>query len=217
MESIFKKSSRFESTCIVALFLALFFNVCLFFLYEAKYCSSSIQPTQFSLERHVLLHYYQIFKEIATRVVPIVVLIISNVFLMLRVKKSRDKVRKKSLNAQALSARNSKKPMQETQLTKMTIFVAILYIATTVPMMFAYPGLVFKDMSTPAYKTYAAWSNILELIQCSSRIVIYICFTSNFRDALINMFKITTYSNLKLASKKEFQQISKKNIDEIDL
>lgn len=204
MNRIFKKPSRFESSCIIALLLAIFFNSCLFFLYEAKYCSVTIQPTRFSLEMYRFLHYYQIFKEIVTRVVPIIILIISNVFLIFVVKKSREKIRKKSISASAsTTGKQSKKPMQESQLTKMTIFVAILYIATVTPMIFAFPGLVFKDMSTPAYKTYAALSNILELIQCSCRFVIYICFTSNFRDSLLNMFKLNYYSNLQTTSKKE--------------
>jgi len=201
------KPSRYYLSCAIVLALAVLVNLCLFFLYDAKYCRSSIIPTQFLVKWTFFIDIYQIFKEIITRVLPLIILIISNVILIFIVKKSRNKMRKKrerksdETEAKCCSCLcsghvnetgNTKKPQpstvkrkvnQDNQLTLMTIFVAILYTASTIPMVFVFPGVIFKgeQLASPIYKTYAAWSNILELIQCSFRSIIYVCFTTQFR------------------------------------
>lgn len=231
------KPSRYYLSVISVIALSVLVNLCLFFLYKAKYCASTIEPSAFSISMHAILDIFQVFKEIITRVLPLIILIISNVILICIVKKSRKKMRKNrdskkrkataasqqqqqnEQNKQTSSGETTKflcfcnranlcdnekqqpkfknqqmkrKVNQDNQLTQMTIFVAILYTATTIPMVFAFPGLIFKDTSTPVYKTYAAWSNILELIQCSFRFLIYICFTTQFRQAIFKMLNIKT-------------------------
>lgn len=236
------KPSRYYLSCVCVLVLAIIFNLCLFFLYDAKYCESTIVPSRLNNPNmKLILETYQIFKEIITRVLPLIILIISNVILICIVKKSRKKMRQnrdknsrrdatianhdnnnnnsnnnkdkyknwlcfcfqnrsdlstqqQKLN-QASTSSSSSKPKrrvnnQDNQLTLMTICVAILYTASTIPMVFAFPNLIFKgpQLSSPMYKTYAAWSNILELIQCSFRSIIYVCFTTQFREALIKLF-----------------------------
>jgi hypothetical protein len=66
-------------------------------------------------------------------------------------------------------------------------------------MVFAYPGLVFtaEQTQTKAYKMYAVLVNILELLQCSSRFVIYFCFTTQFRQILFKIFEYDYKSNKK--------------------
>ena len=49
-----------------------------------------------------------------------------------------------SLNAPLLKTQKSNRNRQENQLTWMTIAVAILYLVTSIPMVFAYPGLIFR-------------------------------------------------------------------------
>lgn len=86
----------------------------------------------------------------------------------------------------------NKRTRQEHQLTWMTICVAILYVATTLPMVFAYPGIIFSAEQTVllTYKLYAATVNILELFQCSFRFLIYLCFMTQFRQMIFQMFSI---------------------------
>jgi hypothetical protein len=90
----------------------------------------------------------------------------------------------------------NKRTRQENQLTWMTIFVGIMYSATSIPMVFAYPGLLFStvDLGTKHYKYYAVLVNILELIQCSFRFLIYFCFTTQFRQGF---FKLVGYEKKK--------------------
>lgn len=211
------KPSRYYLSCACVLALAVLANLCLFFLYDAKYCRSSIMPTQFLTNWQFYIDIYQVFKEIITRVLPLIVLIISNVILICIVKKSRNKMRKKrdkkrtdevaskcslclcvrKSNTETNNSKSKQQPVtvkrkvnQDNQLTLMTIFVAILYTASTIPMVFAFPGLIFKgeQLSSPVYKTYAAWSNILELTQCSFRCIIYVCFTTQFRQGSLFHF-----------------------------
>lgn len=86
----------------------------------------------------------------------------------------------------------TKRNRQENQLTWMTIFVAILYSTSSIPMVFAYPGLIFKaeQTQTRVYKMYAVLVNILELLQCSFRFLIYYCFTTKFRQVFHVMYKL---------------------------
>ncbi len=181
MEKVFSKRSRFELSCSGALFSALILNAFLFFLYEAKYCQRTILPTNFYKQFYKLLEIYQILYEMLTRVFPILILILSNLLICLIVKKSHQKSKR---NESIKISKAKKKSVQEAQLTNMSIFVTVLYVSTTVPMIFAFPGLLFKDTNTYVYKTYAALSNILELIQCSFRFAIYVCFTTQFRNSL---------------------------------
>ena len=83
-----------------------------------------------------------------------------------------------------------KRNRSENQLTWMTIAVAVLYSASSIPMVFAYPGLLFsaEQTQTQTYKLYAVLVNILELIQCSFRFLIYFCFTTQFRLKFYELF-----------------------------
>jgi len=47
-------------------------------------------------------------------------------------------------NSALLKTQKSNRNRQENQLTWMTIAVAILFLVTSIPMVFAYPGLVFR-------------------------------------------------------------------------
>lgn len=107
---------------------------------------------------------YLIFKEMITRVLPILLLILANSMLLYIVKKSR----------------------QHRKITLMTICVATFYIICSVPMclIILLPKIYWNDPSVleePLYLHLAAVCNILELIQCSFRIFIYYFFTTQFR------------------------------------
>lgn len=70
------------------------------------------------------------------------------------------------------------------------IFLGILYSATSLPMVFAYPGLIFsvEQIQADYYKIFALLVNILELIQCSVvRFLIYFCFTTQFREVFYKL------------------------------
>ena len=79
----------------------------------------------------------------------------------------------------------NKRSRQDNQLTLMTICVALLYIACSVPMclIILLPGLVWQTnvTNTNEYKHFAAICNSLELIQCLVRFFIYYFFTTQFR------------------------------------
>ena len=98
-------------------------------------------------------------------------------------------------NAVLLKA--NKRNRQENQLTWMTVAVAILYLASSIPMVFAYPGIVFsaEQTNTRLYKMYAVLVNILELIQCSFRFFIYFSFTKQFRDVLFRVYGFNQNNN----------------------
>ncbi len=85
--------------------------------------------------------------------------------------------------AKSLAA--NKRSRQDNQLTLMTICVALLYIACSVPMclIILLPGLVWQTnvTNTNEYKHFAAICNGLELIQCLVRFFIYYFFTTQFR------------------------------------
>ena len=56
-------------------------------------------------------------------------------------------IKKAESNLPLLKAQKSNRNRQENQLTWMTIAVAILYLVTSIPMVFAYPGLIFRCVS----------------------------------------------------------------------
>jgi hypothetical protein len=97
-----------------------------------------------------------------------------------------------NVDSSLLTKNTNKRARQEHQLTWMTIYVAVLYVATTLPMVFAYPGILFSGEQTVmlTYKLYAAAVNILELFQCSFRFLIYFCFMTQFRQMVFQMFSI---------------------------
>ena len=199
MGKAFSRPLRFEFSCSGALLSAVILNAFLFFLYEAKHCQQTILPTEFYKQFQKLLEIYQIVYEILTRVLPIMILIFSNLLICFKVKQSRQKSKRiESFK----KTKSKKKSVQEAQLTNMSIFVAVLYVSTTVPMIFAFPGLLFKNTNSQVYKTYAALSNILELIQCSFRFAIYVCFTTQFRNSLRSL----------LTTKKTSQSIYSKSV-----
>ncbi len=88
-----------------------------------------------------------------------------------------------SMPVETLAAK--KRNRQDNQLTLMTICVALLYIACSVPMclIILLPSLVWKTnvTDTHEYKHFAAICNSLELFQCLVRFFIYYFFTTQFR------------------------------------
>ena len=105
---------------------------------------------------------------------------------------SGTKGRSSSSTASGILQASTKKNRHESQLTIMTIVVAVLYCVTSIPMVFAYPGLVFSaaQTTTKVYKIYAVLVNILELVQCSFRFLIYFFFTTQFRTVLYKLFGV---------------------------
>jgi hypothetical protein len=90
---------------------------------------------------------------------------------------------KKKQADKQMTAADKKRARQDSQLTVMTVIVAFTYSICSVPMIFAYPGLVFKSQAlySTTYKVYAAAVNILALSQSAFRFLIYFCFTTKFR------------------------------------
>lgn len=205
-------------------FIAVISNIANFFLYQIELCKSVITRS-FTTESWWAI--YGLVKEVLTRILPIVLLIIFNIILICIVKSSRrrmnesvnfnssknskvklngkiplincvtsnnnkSKLRNESKESSKQLLRNpvNKRNRQENQLTWMTIFVAILYSFSSIPMVFAYPGLIFKaeQTQTSVYKMYAVLVNILELLQCSFRFLIYYCFTTKFRQVFHIMY-----------------------------
>lgn len=219
------KPSRYYLSFVVVLFLAFLLNMANFFLYKIELCKTVLIPRSFTMEGWWTVYGY--VKELLTRVLPIVLLIVSNIVLVCIVKSSRKKMKESvsisystrvssginkkisffscfksdaNYSTVLIDANNpllktqtpSKRNRQENQLTWMTIFVAILYTASSIPMVFAYPGLVFspEQTQTKIYKTYAVLVNILELLQCSFRFLVYFCFTTQFRQVLYKIYGI---------------------------
>lgn len=199
-----------------------------FFLFKIELCKSELKPRSFTMEKWWAVYGY--VKEVLTRVLPIVLLILFNILLIYIVKSSRKKMQEsvsisystkvtksstKQLQSycsclplicadkkysteliesknQLIRAQTTKRTRQENQLTWMTIFVAILYSASSIPMVFAYPGLIFtaEQTQTKMYKMYAVLVNILELLQCSFRFLVYFCFTTQFRQVFFRMYAL---------------------------
>ena len=208
-------------SCVIVMILALVFNLVNFFLYKIEFCKSDLIPRSFTMHRWWSIYGYA--RELLTRVMPIILLVIANIILIGIVRSSRNRMKKNRgnnsaamtkqqsvnnqeniefidknggnkdqkatiIDIQSSSTGANKKPAvsrnrQENQLTTMTIFVAIMYVISSIPMVFAYPGLLFsaEQTTTKTYKFYAALVNILELLQCSFRFLIYFCFTTQFR------------------------------------
>ena len=74
-----------------------------------------------------------------------------------------------------------RKQQQEKQLTIMLVWLSTLYLCGQIPMLFAYPNFVFKDLDATAYKYYALVVNILELTTYLANFFIYVRFTSQFQ------------------------------------
>ena len=115
-------------------------------------------------------------------------------------------------NAALLKTQANKRNRQENQLTWMTVAVAILYLASSIPMVFAYPGIVFsaEQTNTRLYKMYAVLVNILELIQCSFRFFIYFSFTKQFRDVLFKVYGINQNNSNTNSNKNEIMSLGPK-------
>ncbi|CAF3723666.1 unnamed protein product [Rotaria socialis] len=76
---------------------------------------------------------------------------------------------------------HSRKQQQERQLTIMLVWLSTLYLCGQIPMLFAYPNFVFKDVSKSSYKYYALVVNLLELTTYLANFFIYVRFTSQFQ------------------------------------
>ncbi|CAF5209837.1 unnamed protein product, partial [Rotaria magnacalcarata] len=76
---------------------------------------------------------------------------------------------------------HSRKQQQERQLTIMLVWLSTLYLCGQIPMLFAYPNFVFKDISKASYKYYALVVNLLELTTYLANFFIYVRFTSQFQ------------------------------------
>lgn len=161
-----------------------------------------------------------------TRVMPIVMMIVSNIMLICIVKSSRNRMKQKkpsneiNHNSNRCSFRSiidifkkksttdspqqkiennechrnllrnhtNKRNRQDSQLTLMTICVAIFYITCSVPMCFLI--IIGSPASLGSlYKHFAGICNSLELFQCSVRFFIYYFFTTQFRLEFKKNFK----------------------------
>ena len=228
------KPSRYYMSCFIVLGISIIFNIANFFLYGVELCQNHLQPRPFIMTK--LWTIYGYIKEVITRILPIIALIIANIILIFIVRTSRKRMRKNlkitvdspdgkkitiqnifcckksnnkrtkkgsqefvEMNDNLIKSQGNKRNRQDNQLTWMTIFVAVLYTASSLPMVFAYPGIIFSAEETMRlnYKIYAAWVNILESIQCSFRFLIYFCFTTQFRIVLLKMIGYNTDSKNK--------------------
>ena len=82
-----------------------------------------------------------------------------------------------------------RKQQQERQLTIMLVWLSSLYLCGQIPMLFAYPNFVFKDVTKPSYKYYAVVVNLLELITYLANFFIYIRFTGQFQQVFRSKVK----------------------------
>jgi hypothetical protein len=84
----------------------------------------------------------------------------------------------------------TKRNRNDSQLTHMIICVAFFYCISSIPMVVAYPGILFStaEIHKTFYKIYSSISNILELMQCSLRFLIYFCFTTQFRSVFYQLY-----------------------------
>ncbi|CAF1103153.1 unnamed protein product [Adineta steineri] len=92
-----------------------------------------------------------------------------------------DLQRNTSIPMSASSRMHTRKQQQERQLTIMLIWLSTLYLCGQIPMLFAYPGFIFKDTSKPSYKYYALVVNVLELTTYLANFFIYVRFTTQFQ------------------------------------
>ena len=156
----------------------------------------SLKPRKFIVQT-IFWTVFGYIKEILMRVVPIFLLTGANALLIYTVKMSRKRMEKNIKNKtvnDAVDAAANRRSRQDNQLTYMTIVVALMYSICSIPMVFAYPGLVFnnEDLVTKKYRIYAAMVNTLELMQSSFRFIIYYSFTTQFRQ----IFKLKYNSNI---------------------
>ncbi|CAF0753811.1 unnamed protein product [Didymodactylos carnosus] len=84
---------------------------------------------------------------------------------------------------------HSRKQHQERQLTIMLIWLSTLYLCGQIPMLFAYPNFVFRNVSGSAYKYYALVVNLMELSTYLANFFIYITFTTQFRLVFLSKIK----------------------------
>ena len=216
----FFKPSRYYLSCILIFILAISFNIINFFFAKIGLCkplqnSSFMGSSWFSI--------YSFIKEALVRVIPIIILIIANIALIIIVKNSRNRMKSKSVTKSVeetntnccvcwtstegneptrpeatkslIKSQANKRNRQDNQLTLMTICVAILYIACSLPMIFVFPGVIFKgkaELESSIYKHLAAICNSLQLFQCSFRFFVYYFFTTQFR---LELRKIFGYEN----------------------
>ena len=93
--------------------------------------------------------------------------------------------RESSVSITSTNKMHLRKQQQEKQLTIMLVWLTTLYLCGQIPMLFAYPGFVFKDVLASAYKHYALVVNLLELTTYLANFFIYIVFTTQFRQVFL--------------------------------
>lgn len=76
---------------------------------------------------------------------------------------------------------HARKQQQEKQLTMMLVWISTLYLCGQIPMLFAFPNFVFKDINGAAYKYYAVVVNFLELSAYLANFFIYMKFTTQYQ------------------------------------
>jgi hypothetical protein len=199
---LFKKS-RYYLSCIIVALVSITFNFLYFFLYEVTMCS--LKPQKFIVQT-IFWKVFGYIKEILMRVMPIFLLTGANALLIYTVKMSRKRMEKNIKNKttnDAVDVAANRRSRQDNQLTSMTITVALMYSICSVPMVFAYPGLVFKneELLSKKYRIYAALVNTLELMQSSFRFVIFYSFTTQFRQIFKSKYSSICCSNSYKSSK----------------
>lgn len=87
-----------------------------------------------------------------------------------------------------------KKSKKDSQLTYMTICVAVVYTIGSIPMILVTPGILYtiNEKNNIKYKVFAAIANLLELSQSCLRFFIYFFFTTQFRIRFYSIFSINS-------------------------
>ena len=98
--------------------------------------------------------------------------------------------RNTSVQVSSSNKMHMRKQQQEKQLTIMLVWISTLYLCGQIPMLFAYPNFVFKDISKASYKYYAVVVNLLELITYLANFFIYIKFTTQFQQVFRTKIKL---------------------------
>ncbi|CAF0989231.1 unnamed protein product [Didymodactylos carnosus] len=97
--------------------------------------------------------------------------------------------RESKLTSATSTPHHTRKQNQERQLTIMLIWLSTLYLCGQIPMLFAYPNFVFRNISGAAYKYYALVVNLMELVTYLANFFIYITFTTQFQLVFLSKMK----------------------------
>jgi hypothetical protein len=85
------KPSRYYLSCFLVCTIAIVLNIANFFLYKIEFCKTLLVPRMFTMQKWWTVYCY--VKEVLTRILPIIILIIVNIMLVYIVRSSRERMK----------------------------------------------------------------------------------------------------------------------------